>query len=57
MREPRTTIGEHGVTLLELLIVLMLMALIAGIAIPMVGGGVSSGLAAAAGTAKQTGRG
>jgi general secretion pathway protein H len=42
MKPPRTTIDEHGVTLLELLIVLMLMALIAGIAIPMFGGGVSS---------------
>jgi general secretion pathway protein H len=40
--KPRATIREHGVTLLELLIVLMLMALIAGIAIPMFGGGVSS---------------
>jgi general secretion pathway protein H len=42
MKPPRTTIGENGVTLLELLIVLILMALIAGIAIPMLGGGVSS---------------
>ena len=40
--KPRATIRDHGVTLLELLIVLMLMALIAGIAIPMFGGGVSS---------------
>ena len=42
MKPPRTTTGERGVTLLELLVVLMLMALIAGIAIPMFGGGVSS---------------
>lgn len=42
MRAPRITVGERGVTLLELLIVLMLMALIAGIAIPTIGGGVSS---------------
>ncbi len=42
MRSPRATIRERGVTLLELLIVLMLMALIAGIAIPMFGGGVSA---------------
>jgi len=42
MKPPRATIGQIGVTLLELLIVLMLMALIAGIAIPMFGGGVSS---------------
>jgi general secretion pathway protein H len=42
MKPPRATIGQNGVTLLELLIVLMLMALIAGIAIPMFGGGVSS---------------
>jgi general secretion pathway protein H len=42
MKPPRATIGQNGVTLLELLIVLMLMALIAGIAIPMFGGSVSS---------------
>src|SRR5437870_1284568 len=42
MKPPRTTTGERGVTLLELLVVLMLMALIAGIAIPTFGGGVSS---------------
>jgi general secretion pathway protein H len=42
MKPSRATIGQNGVTLLELLIVLMLMALIAGIAIPMFGGGVSS---------------
>src|SRR5436190_11111206 len=34
--------AQRGVTLLELLIVLMLMALIAGIALPLFGNGVSS---------------
>jgi general secretion pathway protein H len=34
--------GQRGVTLLELLIVLMLMALIAAIALPIFGGGVST---------------
>jgi general secretion pathway protein H len=42
MKAPWTTIGERGVTLLELLIVLMLMGLIVGIAMPTFGGGVSS---------------
>ena len=37
-----TALPAHGVTLLELLIVLSLMALIAGLAIPIFGGGVSS---------------
>ena len=38
----RARLREPGVTLLELLIVLSIMAIIAGLVIPLVGGGVSS---------------
>jgi general secretion pathway protein H len=38
----RSSLGSRGVTLLELLIVLMLMALISAVMIPMFGAGVST---------------
>ena len=42
MKPPQAILRASGVTLLELLIVLLLMGLIAGIAIPMFSGGVSA---------------
>ncbi len=42
MKSPQAILRASGVTLLELLIVLVLMGLIAGIAIPMFSGGVSA---------------
>ena len=41
MKPPQAILRESGVTLLELLIVLVLMGLVAGIAIPMFSSGVS----------------